>query len=544
MKHPSLVLISIVLITSVVIAFEARAQITNITQDVQWVDLVNVSVTGNKLTKSAGGYIWNSGAASQQQLPAEADGWVSTTVVENNAHRMIGLSESNANASYSSVDFAVFLINNGLLQVYESGVLVFTGPYYFAGDEIRVERNGMSILYKRNGSTFYTSSQQSSSSLIVDCSLLSENSTLDQVKMNLPAPAAPTVNLHGLGQVFGDGSGSGNYDALEFRSWLIKPNDGGFITLDFTAFDLANGDFLKVYDGENDQAALLGSFTGNTLPYSLTSSGNGIYLELIPNGDGNTGQGFEASYTSSNASGSNSAGLWKVAGDSVYYDQGNVGIGLSSPESLLHIRGYGAFPNITNAISGNTLFLSHGKDAGLESMANDDDGTWGGYLGLGVANSSGLVDKWGIIRKTSNAGDGSLRFTYGTNRNAHVNGLKFMITNDGHVGIGTSIPQAMLTVNGDIRATEIKVMNDVSVPDYVFSTDYELMNLEEIEEFVQANCHLPGIPSEADVRKDGLNMSEMQLKLLEKIEELTLYIIEQNKRINALEANASSSPNK
>lgn len=108
---------------------------------------------------------------------------------------------------------------------------------------------------------------------------------------------------------------------------------------------------------------------------------------------------------------------------------------------------------------------------------------------------------------------------------------------DGSLGIGTNSPQAKLAVNGNILATEVKVKNDISVPDYVFEPDYKLSTLQEVEAFVKQHKHLPEIPSAADIERDGLNLAEMNLLLLKKVEELTLHIIKQDQRIRKLEAN-------
>lgn len=102
----------------------------------------------------------------------------------------------------------------------------------------------------------------------------------------------------------------------------------------------------------------------------------------------------------------------------------------------------------------------------------------------------------------------------------------------GNVGVGTSNPDEKLTVKGTIHAEEVRVDLNVPAPDYVFENNYRLLPLAELESFLCENKHLPGLPSGAEMEKDGLNLKEMNLLLLEKIEELTLYIIEQNK-INA-----------
>ncbi len=99
----------------------------------------------------------------------------------------------------------------------------------------------------------------------------------------------------------------------------------------------------------------------------------------------------------------------------------------------------------------------------------------------------------------------------------------------GNVGIGTQSPDQKLTVKGKVHAEEVIVDLSIPQPDYVFEDDYELRSLEELEIFIQTNKHLPGIPSAEEVKESGMNAGEMQTKLLEKIEELTLYAIDLKK---------------
>lgn len=94
---------------------------------------------------------------------------------------------------------------------------------------------------------------------------------------------------------------------------------------------------------------------------------------------------------------------------------------------------------------------------------------------------------------------------------------------------------ARLTVNGNILAKEIKVTNTITVPDYVFDTDYHLPTLSYVEAYVKKNKHLPEIPSAEDIERNGLDVGEMNLLLLKKVEELTLHLIEKEKKIHALE---------
>ncbi len=103
------------------------------------------------------------------------------------------------------------------------------------------------------------------------------------------------------------------------------------------------------------------------------------------------------------------------------------------------------------------------------------------------------------------------------------------------VGIGTDATGShKLAVEGSIGAREIKVEAS-GWSDFVFYKDYQLRPLKEIERFISKNKHLPDIPSESDVIKNGINLGEMDAKLLQKIEELTLYAIQQEKRLNSIE---------
>ena len=110
---------------------------------------------------------------------------------------------------------------------------------------------------------------------------------------------------------------------------------------------------------------------------------------------------------------------------------------------------------------------------------------------------------------------------------------QFVVGFNGNVGIGTNSPQEALSVNGNIRAKEIKVEAS-HWPDYVFDETYKMMELKDLEKYIKENNHLPGIPKAKEVETDGLKLGEMNKRLLKKIEELTLYIIEKDQQFNLL----------
>lgn len=109
----------------------------------------------------------------------------------------------------------------------------------------------------------------------------------------------------------------------------------------------------------------------------------------------------------------------------------------------------------------------------------------------------------------------------------------------GNVGIGTMNPQERLSVNGKIRAQEIKV-EQANWPDYVFAGAYELMGLNQLKDYIQQHNHLPDMPSAAEVADQGINLGEMNAKLLKKVEELTLYLLEKDSELkNEKDKNAA-----
>lgn len=126
------------------------------------------------------------------------------------------------------------------------------------------------------------------------------------------------------------------------------------------------------------------------------------------------------------------------------------------------------------------------------------------------------------------------------------NSLSSITQKNGMIGIGTSNPDQMLTVKGKIHTQEVLVdLNGAVAPDYVFekyyqgqsalNSDYQMLDLKSLEAFLKQNHHLPEIPSAQKLKEDGLELKKMNLLLLQKIEELTLYTIEQQKQLDALQ---------
>jgi hypothetical protein len=139
-----------------------------------------------------------------------------------------------------------------------------------------------------------------------------------------------------------------------------------------------------------------------------------------------------------------------------------------------------------------------------------------------------------ILHMNDNNNDGNSYVRIGDN--AHPNTIN--VTNKGFVGIGTFTPEFKLDVLGTIRAWGLKI-NNKKTADFVFAKDYKLPSLSEVETFVNKNNHLPGIASASEMEKNGVEIGEFQITLLQKIEELTLYSI-QLKKENETQAKANT----
>ena len=135
---------------------------------------------------------------------------------------------------------------------------------------------------------------------------------------------------------------------------------------------------------------------------------------------------------------------------------------------------------------------------------------------------------------TNSGGNGYIELRRGNNlSHVYLSSSGNSYLNGGNVGIGTSTPNEALEVNGTIRSKKVKVEAG-PWPDYVFESNYELRTLNSLEQYITANKHLPEVPSAAEVEKEGIDLGNMDATLLKKVEELTLYLIEQNKKQTAI----------
>lgn len=187
--------------------------------------------------------------------------------------------------------------------------------------------------------------------------------------------------------------------------------------------------------------------------------------------------------------------------------------------------------NSTGNDLGNLILFGDGSNGGGWQSSIK----WSGLDGFNYGESTGTrVNAEITIGNVGSYGKSDLIFkTKGTNNNATPT-EKLRITSLGDVGIGTATPDSKLAVNGKIHAKEVKV-DLTGWPDYVFENSYNLPSLQEVENHIVEEGHLPNIPSASEVEKNGIQLGEMNAKLLQKIEELTLYMIAQDKKTKQLQ---------
>lgn len=230
---------------------------------------------------------------------------------------------------------------------------------------------------------------------------------------------------------------------------------------------------------------------------------------------------------------------------SMFLNQTGLGIGIDIPTRLLHLEGgstsTGLLYSKVNYIGSNDVIAIHGHSITQAGWGIGGEFT-GGYKGLNVIGSgqSSTGTSYGIY--TQATGTAGVRIgLYANATGGTTNWSMYSQGNSyfgGDVRIGTQAdPDGgvyKLIVDGKIIAEEMRIQNSSTWPDYVFEKNYDLMPLGELEKMIQENHHLPGIPSACEVEENGIEVGDMQKRMMEKIEELTLYVIQQQKEIDQL----------
>ncbi|MFK7935940.1 MAG: hypothetical protein AB8G22_20675 [Saprospiraceae bacterium] len=217
------------------------------------------------------------------------------------------------------------------------------------------------------------------------------------------------------------------------------------------------------------------------------------------------------------------------------YYGGNVSLGYGSEQEATSVT-------IANRASNNGMLSAYS----IFHVRGDTD-----RVGIGTSNPADELHVIGADNDGTNAtlrvqsgsqfmlfdgnevdANGNIYFNHNTEHDLYVG------TGGGQLGVGTTnVPAGYrIAVDGNMIAERVRVRLSQNWPDYVFQSDYQLMPLTELQQNIADNGHLPNIPAAAIMEKDGQDLGEMQVKMMEKIEELTLYILELHERIETLES--------
>lgn len=296
--------------------------------------------------------------------------------------------------------------------------------------------------------------------------------------------------------------------------------------------------YCRTNSTESSDIRAVEGFSAPATGYGYGGFFTGGYRGLYAHGDGD---GYSGSVYGIQAHASGSSGTrigikatasGGVTNWSAELGPGNVhiiddlSIGTTSNSGRVHIN------NQNNLYGGNAV---------ATRIQSSHNGTQGSYGALITSEGTGSGNVFGIHNTASS-----------TNSNSTVFGIySYTPVSDGwaiysagnayvssDLMIGTQVDpyggQYRLILDGKMIAEEVRIQNSTSWPDYVFADEYKLLSLKEVEESINQNHHLPGVPSAKEVESEGIALGEMSKILMEKIEELTLYTIKQQKEIDQL----------
>lgn len=350
-------------------------------------------------------------------------------------------------------------------------------------------------------------------------------------KVSIGVTAAESHGLYTQNYVFGKGAVRGTDQSgtdiyAEGMLGVLTPDDLGAPVSVYNAGVLgikpnngANG--AAVYGWNNDDNALNygGLFAtdglGTTANYGLYSTASnapenfaGYFKGRVKVEANSTGNDYPSPVLSSSVTHTDFYDSYALEGTSI--PQPGYGFGLYATGGYRGVFGYGDGSTYTGSV------------IGVYGYCTGTAGTRYGVYGYGYNSGGSAIGVYGYASGTTTSWAG------------YFAGSTYVST-DLRIATTSAATGYVLSVNGKIACEEVLVQDAASWPDYVFDDNYSLMSLEDLEKSIEKNNHLPGLPSAGTVEEEGFELSVMQKKVLEKVEELTLYTIQQDKQIKALQ---------
>jgi len=354
------------------------------------------------------------------------------------------------------------------------------------------------------------------------------------------------------------GNGANHYNETGSNNTIVGARAGrggsehsksGNVFLGYEAGYSETGDNkLYIENSSSSSPLIYGEFDNDTLEVngSLTVNGTGMFTSWVQVGDklnvgeSNGGEEVLALNVVNYGNGVNSAVAarfetynedWGLTtGAKIGMIMTDISAGAEDGSLYFQTRGDGTLAERMRISSaGNVGIGTDSPSYTLHSHTEHSDGIAGYFHNSGMSGTStSLIAKGGA----NNASANFQVQDYNGNPD-------FTVLGNGDVGIGTPSPSSRLEVSGgDIRVAGGSFIDDgtsLNAPDYVFEEGYQLMPLSQLREYVEKRKHLPGMPTATEIRENGLNISQFQMRLLEKIEELTLHLLDQQRRISELQ---------
>jgi len=411
---------------------------------------------------------------------------------------------------------------------------------------------------------------------------LTANSTSTPKAIDLGGTFSPTPGANLKLRLYNDGTSIGglgiSHSAMDYRVWNSFASHV-FYQETTELMRITGSGNVGIGTANPLQALQIGDLTANATAtpkaidlggtFSNTAATN-LKLRLYNDGTNIGGLGISTSQLDYR--------VWNTAASHVFYQgstellrikgDGNVGIGTNNPSQKLEVNGkmavnYGILMNgVPNSGADINLIQNDNSSSTIGLMAGNGnfESSSGPYLGGRGNTYTALPDQRGLLFLSAGAvnspigKEGSIVF-HTTSAAGAAELERMIIKRDGNIGIATADPSEKLDVNGNVKTSGYVLVGATTLPaadaklavngniyskkvkvtpngwaDYVFDAGYRLRPLSEIEQYIQQHNHLPEVPTAAEVAKDGLDLGDNQATLLKKIEELTLYVIEQNKK--------------